>query len=106
MIELIGQYDFKDIQISIYYNPEILEDKATLIWRARNPETFYQGVMFQSIETGQVTYPVGADIPKQCERDREILPNTLIIGVKEINDTIRTFLSNHLEKEYRRRNRI
>jgi hypothetical protein len=104
--ELIDHIDFHDHTTDVFFNPTVEENKAIVCWQARNPNSFYMGVVYMNNETGKITYPEGAVIPKQTERDREMLPKFVIIGKKEMDDNEIEILLTRLEKQYLMRNVI
>jgi hypothetical protein len=74
-VKLIGEIDFKDLKVPVYYDPSGLN---TIAWQIRNPDICYKGYLLMSLE-GKITYPEGAVIPKQTDRDREIMPKVQCI---------------------------
>lgn len=107
-IKKITEIDFRDIKVNVYYYPDNKDilDRVECIWQMRNPDSCYRGVMFMNNETGKLSYPEDAIIPEQIEKDREILPKAIIVGVLELGDTMIKNITIYLEKEYLRRNKI
>ena len=107
-IQFIGTLKFHDIESNIYYDPNFPDDLGHVCaaWQARNPETFYQGIVYRDYKTGKITFPENAEITEQSESDRELLPKTIITGMKEINNEIKEKIIQKLEKSYRFRNGI
>jgi hypothetical protein len=105
-IKMIGEIDFRDIKVKIYNDPHTKDDVAQCVWRMRNPDTCYKGTVFMSWETGKMTYPEGAVIPEQTDKDREILPQFVIVGKKELDDDLAKLVTAYLEPEYLRKNKL
>lgn len=102
---LIKEIDFLDVKVPIYYDPTSKKGDFSCSWRARNPESFYQGYVYMNNETGEITYPEDAVIPEQSEKDREILPKLIITNYREINDELIKIFNSYLESDYKRRNK-
>lgn len=102
----IGEIPFKDISVNVYHDQYSKEDDANCVWRMRNPDSCYQGIMFMNRSTGKMTYPEGAIIPEQTEEDREMLPQFIITGKSEIDNELLEYINPYLDKEYKRRNKI
>ena len=103
-INLIGEIDFKDVKVKVYNDPYTKDDTVQCVWRMRNPDTCYEGIMWMNWETGKITYPEDAVIPEQTERDREMLPQFIITGYDKIDDKFISFVSSYLDSDYIRRN--
>jgi len=102
-IDCIGEIGFKDINVKVYHDEySILTGCA---WRMRNPDSCYTGLMYMNFETGKVSYPEGAIIPKQTKNDREMLPRFLITNEKEITKKFKMVTLKYLESEYKLRNK-
>ena len=104
-IKLIGEVDFKDVKVKVYNDPYTNSDTVQCVWRMRNPNSCYEGIMFMNWETGKMSYPEGAIIPEQTDEDREILPQFMITGKPEIDDEFLSYANYYLEKDYKRRNK-
>jgi hypothetical protein len=104
-ITLIGKFDFKDIKVKVYNDPYTDKNAIYPIWQMRNPDTCYNGYLYLDHKTGKVTYPEDAIIPKQTDRDRELLPKAVVTGYKKINKKLLSFLLPKLENEYELRNK-
>lgn len=104
--EQIGVISFLDVEVPIYYDSTAKDSYLSCSWQARNPNSFYVGIVYMNNETGKITYPADAIIPEQTERDREILPKFIITGFKEINSNITDSINYYLESDYKRRNKI
>ncbi len=102
----IGEIPFKDISIAVYHDQYSKEPSASCIWRMRNPDSCYQGIVFMDWETCKMTYPEGAVIPEQTDKDREILPQFIITAKTEIDDELLEYTNQYLERDYKRRNGI
>lgn len=100
----IGEINFLDVKVKVYHDPFLIEHMLTCSWQARNPHTFYQGVLYMSPD-GKITHPECTVIPEQNDEDREIIPKFFVIGHKEINDALRMSLVEYLESDYKRRNK-
>jgi hypothetical protein len=107
-IQFIGTLKFHDIESNIYYDPDFPDDLGHIsaAWQARNPETFYEGPAYLNNETGKITFPENAEIPKQNENDIELLPKAIITGMKEIDEETKEKIIEKLEYSYRFRNGI
>jgi len=101
----IGEIDFLDIKVSVYHDKYGSdENRATCAWQMRNPDSSYTGIMYMNNETGEMTYPDDAVIPEQTDRDREILPKFIVIGAKELTESMISSIKEYLNKEYKLRN--
>jgi len=104
---LIGEIDFLDVKVKVYHDPtSVDENSLTCSWQARNPDSFYQGIIWMDKETGKCTYPEDAVIPEQTERDREIIPKFIVTAYKEINSKLIDGINKYLNSDFNRRNRI
>lgn len=104
-IEEISEIDFLDIKVKVYYDPKsTTKDNVHCLWKRRNEDSYYQGIMYINHENGEITYPDGVVIPEQTERDRENIPKTLFIGVDKINDNLLTQLKLYLTENHKLRN--
>ena len=100
----IGTIQFKHDKVHVYYDQySTNEGVAYCSWRARNPDSFYTGIMYMGPD-GKCTYPEGAVIPKQTLEDRELIPKFVLIGVKELTPELEGNVQQYLESEHRRRN--
>jgi hypothetical protein len=106
-IKMIGEIDFRDIKVKVYYHPDKKDrlDSAGCVWQMRNPESCYQGIMYMNNKTGKYSYPKGAVIPEQTDRDREMLPNFIIVGKQKLDNDLIKSIKMYLEPEYLRRNK-
>lgn len=100
MINEIGEIEFRDLKVKVY------EDKYSVdficSWRARNPDSFYKGIVNYNPYLGKITYPEGVIIPVQTQEDREMIP--LFVLVNELNSEVISQIKDYLESEYKRRN--
>jgi len=55
-------------------------------------------------ETGKLTYPEGAVIPEQTDRDREMLPKFIVTEKSKLEKEDIKLIKKYLDKEYTRRN--
>lgn len=103
---VIKEIDFHDIKVKVYHHPELIKtpNNFQTSFQMRNPDTCYTGMIHMDNE-GKTTYPEGAVIPEQTDRDREMLPNFVIVGKLELNDEDTEIVINRLESEYQRRNK-
>lgn len=104
-IKLIGSIDFKDIRVNVYNDPYTDKDSINCAWQMRNPDSCYQGMMYMNNETGKISYPDGAVIPEQTDKDRELLPKFIVTGYDKIDDRFIGFINSYLESDYKRRNK-
>jgi len=106
-IKIIGEIDFHDIKVKVYYHPDNKDklNSAGCVWQMRNPDSCYQGIMYMNNETGKYSYPEGAVITEQTDKDREMLPKFIIVGKQELNDDLIKSINTYLEPEYFRRNK-
>ena len=95
----------RDRNVPVYYDETRSPDSIACAWRMRNPESCYTGIVYMNNETGAITYPEGAVIPAQTEKDREMLPQFLIVGVPHISSSFLAKIENYLESEYNLRNK-
>ena len=102
-INLIGEISFKDVKVKVYNDPYTKDDIVQCVWRMRNPDTCYSGIMWMNY-TGKITYPEDAVIPEQTEKDREMLPQFIITGYDKIDDKFISFVDSYLNSDYIRRN--
>lgn len=105
-IKLIGSIDFKDIKVNVYNDPYMDKDSIKCVWQMRNPNSSYQGIIYIDNETGEISYPNNAVIPKQTDEDREMLPKAIITGYKTIDVNFISFLYSKLEEGYKMRNNL
>lgn len=82
-IEKIGELDFLDVKVPIFYDP-FIEGGLMISWGIRNPKSEYVGIVYYDPYTKKYSYPEDAVIPEQTERDREKLPKFIIIGKREL----------------------
>ena len=103
----IGQIDFHDIKVKVYYHPDNKNklDTADCVWQMRNPDSCYTGIMYMNNETGKCTYPEGAIIPEQTDKDREMLPKFVIVGKQELDEKIVLQIKEYLDSGYKQRNK-
>lgn len=105
-IQNIGTLEFMDCDVTIYYDPlELNKDSLNVVWKARNPDSFYTGVMYRNNETGKITYPNDAVIPKQTPKDREIIPKAIIVANPHLTDILIYNIQTYLHSEFKRRNK-
>jgi len=106
-IKMIGEIDFHDIKVKVYYHPDNKDklNSANAVWQMRNPDSCYQGVMYMNNETRKCSYPEGAVIPEQTDKDREMLPKFVIVGEQELNNKLIKSIKIHMDSEYLRRNK-
>lgn len=103
-MDYIGKINFLDININIFFD-ENSENKNNIncIWQMRNPETSYTGVVYMN-KNGKMSYPKDAIIPKQTEKDREVIPKSIIIN-QEFDNYILDKINRYLDDEYSKRNK-
>lgn len=102
---LIGEIEFLDRKVQVYNDPyEKNKESGHIAWQARNPNSFYKGIIWVNLETGEHKYPEGAVIPIQTEEDREILPKFIITGNKKITKKFKTSIILRMAKGHKIRN--
>lgn len=101
----IGEIEFRDVKVKVYYDSLSKSDNHSCVWKMRNPDSCYQGIVYMNWETGEITYPEGAVIPEQTEEDREMLPQFIITGKTELDEELTNGILQYLEPEYLKRNR-
>ena len=102
----IGEIDFRDLKVKVFHDfSSTNKNVGGCVWRMRNPDSVYTGLMYQD-ETGKITYPDGVDIPEQTEKDKEIIPLSILTGYTNIEDEFIILINKYLNKEYNRRNNI
>ena len=103
-IRLIGKVDFLDKQVEIYYDPYTDEDNVNCAWQARNPDSYYKGIVYMDNKTGKISYPSDAIIPEQTKEDREILPKFVVTGQKELSEKLINSIKKYFVEEHEFRN--
>ena len=104
-IELIGNINFFDKNISVYFDPLQNEFTVSCCWQMNNPESAYTGPAFLNNETGKIEYPKDAVIPKQTIEDRKIIPKFIIVGKSKLNTFLKLSIYNYLERDFIKRNK-
>ena len=104
-VDLIGEIDFFDVKVKVYNDPKAGEGSNQCCWQMRNPDSCYTGLIYLNYETGETTYPEGAVIPEQTDKDREMLPKFIVTGSKEISEELVKEFDRYLILEYGRRNK-
>ena len=104
-INLIGEIEFRDVKVKVYNDSLSMSDNHACVWRMRNPDSCYQGIVYMNNETGKITYPEGAIIPEQTDEDKEIIPQFIVTGKTEIDEELTNEIIQYLEPEYLRRNK-
>lgn len=99
-IKQIGEIYFKGENVKIYYHPSNSINTIFIASRVRNPESFYQGIVYRNIETGEITYPEGVIIPEQTEHDREVIPTSVIIGQEDLTDELKEKINKILHEKF------
>ncbi len=104
-IKKIGEIEFKDMTISVFYDKHTHEDSVSCSWGCRNPSSFYQGPMFVN-NFGKISYPEDAIIPEKTEEDRQIIPKFIICGLETMTDRFKkqTLIYLDINYEYKNRN--
>jgi len=95
--------EFRDISVNVYQDLEPTSE-FQCCWQMRNPDSCYTGIMFMNWETGKLTYPEGAVIPEQTDRDREMLPKFIVTEKSKLEKEDIKLIKKYLDKEYTRRN--
>lgn len=103
-IKQISEIDFLDNKVLVFFDPTKDKNDAVCIWKDRNPDSYYKGVMYMNNETEKITYPDDAIIPDQTPRDREKIPKVFIIGVETIDNDLLLKMNLYLKKDHKRRN--
>lgn len=106
--KVIGEIDFHDTKVKVYYHPEYNDklNDAGCVWQMRNPDSCYEGNMYMDFETGECSYPEGVVIPEQTDKDREILPKFIIVGKQKLDENEVKAIKKHLELRCIRKNKI
>jgi hypothetical protein len=102
-VSKIDEIEFRNEFVDIYFDEYGDSNDVSIIWRMRNPDSCYQGIVYMNNETGKITYPEDAVIPEQTDEDREIIPKAIIVSA-EVDGNIREKILSRLESEYLRRN--
>lgn len=101
----IGEIPFQDVIVPVYHDKYASNPNTPYcVWKHRNPNSFYQGIVFMNHKTGKIEYPEDAVIPEQTERDREMLPMAVITSREELDEKFISKTQKYFEKEYKRRN--
>ena len=101
--KLIGEVNFRDVKVKVYYDHQTTTEYSGCAWRARNTDSFYVGIMYMD-EVGKLSYPKNAIIPEQTDNDREILPQFIITGHDKLSDEFLKEINSYLESDYLIRN--
>ena len=104
-IKRIGEIDFHDIKVVVYFAFQDSKDNVVAAWQMRNPDSCYQGIMYMNNETGKISYPKDAIIPEQADKDREMLPKFIVTGRDVLTDSLIKTLTEYLERDYLKRNK-
>lgn len=104
-IKFVGEIDFMDIKTRVFFDPYAKPDYVNCVWQSRNPSSYYQGYVFMDFKTGKMSYPEGAVISEQTEKDREMLPKFLIVGKEELTESLIKRITEEMESGYKRRNK-
>ena len=105
-LKLIGTIDFWDKnKVRVYHDQYTTHIIANCVWRMRNPDSCYQGIIYRNIGTGEITYPPDAVIPNQTAEDREMLPMAIITNKKIVDQELETMATTYFIAEHKRRNR-
>ena len=104
-VNLIGEIDFFDVKVEVYNDPKANSCSTQCCWQMRNPNSCYTGLMYMNYETGEATYPDGAVVPKQTDKDREMLPKFIVTGSDELSEELIKEFDKYLILEYGRRNK-
>ena len=103
----IGKIPFQDVMVEVYHDKYASNPNSPYcVWKHRNPNSFYQGIVYINWDTMKMTYPEDAVIPEQTERDREMIPQFIITSREELNEEFILKTQEYFEKEYKRRNKI
>ena len=102
----IGEINFLDVKVNVYYHTLIKPNDVQICWLMRNPDSCYTGIMYMNYETGMVSYPKDVVIPIQTERDKEILPKFVIVGVSILDKNESDNIIKRIEDGYKKRNKI
>ena len=100
----IGEINFKDIKVKVYNDINAKDDISICVWRMRNPDSNYNGMMYMNNETGKMSFPNGVVIPEQTDKDREMLPQFIMTGRNKIDDELISLIDSYLDIEYKHRN--
>lgn len=105
-VKRIGEIDFLDAKVVVYYDEDKKDSENVMCsWQARNPNSFYQGYCHLNYDTGEITYPEGAVIPEQTDRDKEIIPKIILVGEEKLKQKTIKSLKKYLDLEFKRRNK-
>jgi len=99
----IGEMDFHDIKVKIYYDKHA-GYSCNAIWRMRNPSSCYTGIVYHNPLTNKITYPEGAVIPVQTDRDKEMLPMAVLVNTEQLDDEMMKTIMFYLDTSYMKRN--
>lgn len=101
---LIGEINFKDIKIKVYNKPNMAKHTISSSWQMRNPDTYYEGILYLTEQN--IWYHNNIAIPKQTDREKEMLPKHIITGYEIIDDHFLSLVLPRLEQSYNHRNGI
>jgi len=106
-INKIGEIEFNGDKVIIYHDPySDNKNNGWISWQARNPDSFYQGIVYMPHDGGPIVYPEDAVIPEQTEKDREIIPKYIITGLDVVNDDFKSILLHKIKLGHILRNNI
>lgn len=103
--KMIGVLGFLGENVQIYHDKRMDESECIIMWRARNPETYYQGIVYL-IPGKPVKYPDDAVIPEQTAYDREQIPKAIIVGTMALSNKQRIVIKRKLIDGFKKRNGI
>ena len=100
----IGEIEFEGLSVPVYYDKYSKKGVIRCSWGARNPDSYYTGLITINHETSEIIYPDGAIIPQQTEEDRQRIPKFLITELKELSDEFMEKTLAYLDATYKMKN--
>ena len=100
----IGEIEFEGLSVPVYHDKNGKKGVIRCSWGARNPDSYYTGLITINHETSEIIYPDGAIIPQQTEEDRQRIPKFLITELKELSDEFMEKTLAYLDATYKMKN--
>ena len=102
MIRKIGNIQFKDLDVPVYFDG--YSNNINSVWTVRNPDSYYEGIVYQNLETFEITYPEGAIIPNQTKEDRQRIPKFIMVNKETLDKNLIQEILEHCNSLYKKYN--
>ena len=100
---LIGHIYLYETHIPIFYSKQVSNKQVICSWGVRNNDKKYEGVMYIDHETGKLSYPTDAIIPRRTAEDNEIIPKFFITCMpkytKDLHKSIEQYIINRCQRK-------